>query len=321
MPTVNRSYYYFFFIDILVRAKSRDLVELLSDDDMLAQARATRSIPQLHRTKSQEPLTLHPQTQTLTITQPQQQQQRRNSSYDDLQQMDEDAALAIALRESQELHEKEKGRRAKKNVDPAKVYENFMDNVSNASLGRRSNSSANNLIDNKAEQAASKGNRSSVPTVDSLLDLDDEAFGQALDANGIAKQQRSQSLGAQDLSALYSLNLGGQSQQQQHQNSNPFIISYQESSNPFGSGAPMDDPFSNATNRVEQTRANSLPELSVPMPNAPGQAPINHMSVAGNNVGAKPVLPHQMAPQFGYQVQENQQQSGSKHPQDPFAQF
>lgn len=300
-----------------VRAKSRDLVELLSDEEMLSQARATRSIPQLHRTRSQEPLTLnhHPQTQSLAL--PAAPQARQSSSYDDLQQMDEDVALAIALRESQEMHEKEEGRRrGKRDVDPAKVYENFMDNVSNASLAR-SSSSGTKLA--TKDGSAKNGQRASVPAVDSLLDLDDEAFGEALEGNGLARQQRSQSLAAQDLSALYSLNLG-----QQQATANPFVISYESERNPFGGGVPMEDPFSalhSSTAPGPEVRAYSLPELSVPMPNVPGQAPINHMSVAGGNVGAKPVLPHQMAPQFGYQSQQNQQQGGAKHPEDPFAQF
>lgn len=53
------------------------------------------------------------------------------------------------------------------------------------------------------------------------------------------------------------------------------------------------------------------------MPLAPGQAPPSHQSVALNNIGAKPVMPHQMAPQFG--ASQNKQQALPKEdPEDPF---
>lgn len=284
-----------------MRAKSRDIVDLLADDELLAQARATRSIPQLRR-KSNEPLTLQPVTQH--IREPQ--APARPGSYHDLQQLDEEAALALALRESKEMHDREMSRSRSHSMDPNQVYPNFLDNVSRASLAKSNGSQTN--VNGKAQS----GELKPAATVDSLLDLSDEDFGRASNQN-----QRSQSMGPQDLNALYSLNMG----QPQAPAANPFVPTFEEA-NPFQVATHFDaDPFGN----VQEARANSLPmNMAVPMPVAPGQAPVNHMAVSGNNVGAKPVLPHQMAPQYGYTagVQSNQpQQNAARDQEDPFAQL
>lgn len=77
---------------ILIREKSRDLVELLTNESLLAEARSTGVVPNIVRSKSAEPLLVESN------------QRRRvgngEQSFDDLQNIDENEALRIALDES-----------------------------------------------------------------------------------------------------------------------------------------------------------------------------------------------------------------------------
>lgn len=291
-----------------VRAKARDIMELLEDEEMLAEARRTRSIPQSRRRASQEPLTLQPVTRNVT----QSAAPNHRGSFDDLQNMDEDAALAMALRESKELHEKESQRNSRRSLDASQVYPNFLDNVSRASLAK-SSSSLNNINNGiQAQQPASQ------MTVVSLLDLDDEDFGRS--DNRQRSQSMAPSMGPQDLSALYSLNLGNGTSNSG--STNPF---QQE----FGSHLqPEIDPFGESQFQLAapaQQRHMSVPlvqpNLSIPKPYMPGQAPVNHVSVAENHIGAKPVMPHQVAPQYGYTngPQVNTAQHSPRDDEDPFS--
>lgn len=75
---------------ILVREKSKDLVELLSNDALLFEARRTGVIPNLSRPKSAEPLLVH-ESQRKRIG---------GGDYSDMQDMDEAEALRLALDQS-----------------------------------------------------------------------------------------------------------------------------------------------------------------------------------------------------------------------------
>lgn len=129
-----------------VRSKARDIVDLLNDKDALTEARRTKSIPVLKRRTSAEPLTIAPSKSSTTIGQLENGKSSgtvgRRASFENLQELDEDAALEVAMRESKELYEKDQKRRssslapAKTIVEPSAVYPNFLDNVSKASLAR-----------------------------------------------------------------------------------------------------------------------------------------------------------------------------------------
>ncbi len=269
-----------------VRNKSRDIVDLLNDEAALEKARTTKSIPQVLRRGSEAPLTI---TNKVTVTE----EPRRRNSYDELQQMDEETALAMALRESKEMHERQsKSKSRRQSIDPSRVYPNFLDNVSRASLAKSSTSLNNPVMATEGTQQMA-----------SLLDLDDEDFGRG--SNPEVKESK-----AQDLFDLYSLNMNHPSHSQsQNQGQNPFtIMSAVPEVNPFDASV---DPFSTTTNTQTE-------HCNVPLPVVPGMAPVNHMSIASNNVGAKPVMPHQLAPQFGYTANQPQ---GNAEAEDPFAQL
>jgi hypothetical protein len=70
----------------------------------------------------------------------------------------------------------------------------------------------------------------------------------------------------------------------------------------------------------EQSKLSNEPKPYIPMPLAPGMAPVNHLSVANNNIGAKPAAPFQMAPHFSAAPRSpNRNQSEPKSAQqDPF---
>lgn len=300
-----------------VRNKAKDLVWLLSDEAILEQARANKSVPQLRR-PSKEPLTIgsggsRSNANTNTATGNTAVGSRR-ASYDDLQQLDEDEALARAMRESRELYEKEKKSRSR-SLDPSQVYPNFLDNVSRASLAK-SGGSQTNLV-HQPGVLEEQPRRSSEHKFDQLLDLDDEEFERALDSNYKGKTERSQS----EILNLSGIQFGQPSssswQPPVQTQTNPFAVNPYEQYTFIQPSDIGGDPFADLT---RSNPPSTMDSNNIPMPMAPGMAPVNHMSVTSNNVGAKPVMPHQMAPQFAY---TNQMQSGPRGPseqQDPFAQ-
>lgn len=75
---------------ILVREKSKALVELLSDEALLLEARRSGVIPNPTRPKSAEPL----------LVDPKQRKRLGADNYDDMQNVDEAEALRIALEQS-----------------------------------------------------------------------------------------------------------------------------------------------------------------------------------------------------------------------------
>ena len=77
-------------VKFLVREKSKGLVELLSNDLLLAEARRTGVIPNLTRPKSAEPLLIDPK----------QRKRVGADNFADMQNVDEVEALRIALEAS-----------------------------------------------------------------------------------------------------------------------------------------------------------------------------------------------------------------------------
>lgn len=72
----------------IVREKSKDLVELLSDELLLANCRHTGQFPNYTRPKSAEPITVDPK---------QRKRIGRGDDFSDLQNMDETDAMRAAL--------------------------------------------------------------------------------------------------------------------------------------------------------------------------------------------------------------------------------
>lgn len=76
-------------LHILVREKSKDLVELLSDDLLLAQCRQAGHLPNYTRPKSAEPILVDPKQRKRLG--------REDINYSDLQNIDETEAMRMAL--------------------------------------------------------------------------------------------------------------------------------------------------------------------------------------------------------------------------------
>ena len=74
---------------ILVREKSKDLVELLSDESLLAQCRLSGHLPNYTRPKSVEPILVDPKQRKRLG--------REDNNYSDLQNIDENEAMRMAL--------------------------------------------------------------------------------------------------------------------------------------------------------------------------------------------------------------------------------
>lgn len=74
---------------ILVREKSKDLVELLSDELLLAQCRHSGHLPNYTRPKSVEPILVDPKQRKRLG--------REDNNYSDLQNLDENDAMRMAL--------------------------------------------------------------------------------------------------------------------------------------------------------------------------------------------------------------------------------
>jgi hypothetical protein len=77
-------------VNSLVREKSKSLIELLSNDTLLVEARRTGNIPNLTRPKSAEPI----------LVDPKQRKRVGVDNFSDMQNIDEVEALKIALDES-----------------------------------------------------------------------------------------------------------------------------------------------------------------------------------------------------------------------------
>lgn len=290
-----------------VRNKSREIVDLLGNEQAVATARATRSIPRVP-SRNPDPLTLSNSRSTDAMPRSgsggalgRSPNPPARNSYDDLQHMTEEEALAFALRESQELYEQREKNRSR-SLDPSLVYPNFLDNVSKASLARSSHSG--DLIEapsaRPAPAAIAAPSAAQAPALapknvfGDLLGMSNDEFEQALDSS-YEKKQRSQSDGhLLALGSLYQPAAPAAS-------ANPFVavenhVAFQPEVDPFGDVAST-DPFG--------TQQQHAAREAVPMPVAPGLAPVNHMAVGANNVGAKPVMPHQMAPQFSQTMPHN----------------
>ena len=76
-------------VNMVVREKSKDLVELLSDDLLLAQCRHSGHLPNYTRPKSAEPIFVDPKQRKRLG--------REDNNYSDLQNMDETEAMRMAL--------------------------------------------------------------------------------------------------------------------------------------------------------------------------------------------------------------------------------
>lgn len=73
----------------VVREKSKDLVELLSDESLLAQCRLSGHLPNYTRPKSTEPILVDPKQRKRLG--------REDNNYSDLQNIDENEAMRMAL--------------------------------------------------------------------------------------------------------------------------------------------------------------------------------------------------------------------------------
>lgn len=73
----------------VVREKSKDLVELLSDESLLLQCRLSGHLPNYTRPKSAEPILVDPKQRKRLG--------REDNNYSDLQNMDENEAMRMAL--------------------------------------------------------------------------------------------------------------------------------------------------------------------------------------------------------------------------------
>ena len=122
--------------DFSVRGKSREIVDLLNDEETLNEARRTRSVPTLKRRGSIEPFTISQGTMVN-----QENRVARRPSYEELQSLNEEDALAVAMRESHDsyLREEERRKSMSRTVsDTSAVYPYFLSNVSRASLAKSS---------------------------------------------------------------------------------------------------------------------------------------------------------------------------------------
>lgn len=167
-----------------------------------------------------------------------------------------------------------------------------------------------------------------------MLNLDDEAFGRALDNSIVGSQQRSSSLPVNQYPQTMTLqNVDfGSNYQNQLMAQQPVPLLAQNPFNELQSQpqkalsyevistipAAQADPFADMLG--SQSKSFEDPKPFIPMPLAPGTAPINHLSIANNNIGAKPVAPFQMAPHFSAASRSpNRNQSEPKSAQeDPF---
>lgn len=117
-----------------MRGKSREIVDLLNDEETLNEARRTRSVPTLKRRGSIEPLTINQGTMVN-----QENRVSRKPSYEELQSLNEEDALAVAMRESHDSYMREEERRKSMSrvvSDTSAVYPYFLSNVSRASLAK-----------------------------------------------------------------------------------------------------------------------------------------------------------------------------------------
>lgn len=134
---VNFWTWIFCYSAYVVRGKSKEIVDLLNDPDTLNEARRTRSVPNLRRRGSIEPLTLS-QSQGTMVSQ--ENRISRKPSYEELQSLNEDDALAVAMRESHDSFLREEERRKSipriGSTDTSSVYPYFLSNVSRASLAK-----------------------------------------------------------------------------------------------------------------------------------------------------------------------------------------
>lgn len=93
----------------IVREKSKDIVNLLTDDNLLSESRRNRSPPFERRSSSTGPLTIAPDSAKrpsldsnalMGKSYPVARSVTSRQSFEDLQNMDEETAMALALQES-----------------------------------------------------------------------------------------------------------------------------------------------------------------------------------------------------------------------------
>lgn len=160
-----------------VRQKSRDIVDLLSDEDRLAEARRTRTLPN-RRASDVEPLTMglgsRRGSNNLSIATTTSNSSR--PSFDDLQGCSEEEAMRRAMEESKRLHDEAEERRRLNSRPQAREGTLIMSDVSTPPLS---------LTDLK--------------NTDNLLDMDDAEFAQVLDRSISQRPSTSND----DLSHLY----------------------------------------------------------------------------------------------------------------------
>lgn len=94
-----------------MREKSKDIVALLTDENLLADARRNKNPPQQRRPLSTGPLTIEsdgkqmPRSTDTGLGQSYPRLTSSRRSFEDLQNVDEDAALALALQQSKAEYE------------------------------------------------------------------------------------------------------------------------------------------------------------------------------------------------------------------------
>lgn len=146
----------------LVRQKSREIVALLSDEERLAEARRTKSLPFQQRPNSAgPPLTLQRRNSSNSSI-GSSHGRRSRQSFEDLQNMDEESAMKLALEASKREFD-QKNSIAKNNYG---------------------NSASGGFDNNGQEDQGTNPNaKNSIRNVADLLSLDDNSFSEALDSS------------------------------------------------------------------------------------------------------------------------------------------
>lgn len=226
-----------------VREKSRELCSLMMDEVALLEARRTGSIPTNLQSSSSMSLNSSSSSRT-EIHRPQQQRDSRRNSYDDLQSIDEDTAMAIALKQSLDS--------------------------SQSSLSTTATTTTTTTTTITAAQ---------------LLEMDDESFGNTLQHN-LNNQQQEQQHFPQKCVGIDSLLRDDGIQIERRPSvliSNPFMEGEDEH---YPEMVIMNDPFTSPT-RAYNHGGGGVHPIAIPL-----------QKDSDKFIGAKPVGPGVMAPQF-----------------------
>jgi len=312
-----------------VREKSKDIVALLSDEERLLTARRTKTLP-MERRHSAEPLQLSAAERRSSAISIQKGESRRGSSFEHLQAVDEDEAMALALAAS----------KVDMRVGEQTVMEDFLEHASR-SVSHRSSGRDSQVISPK-EGGDDKGKMSA----GQLLDMDDEQFEQmlgsasfsrkgSLDLHSLLNQPASRSSSHGAVNYHYPdhghLSFNDQPSNGHASNGSPSNGYQHAYGEPMQHDDQVKDPFEEQREELaERAFARTMhraPLRVEPQGIHPIAIPMNQSNEL--TVGAKPVMPGTNAPQYGYKangdptVRGHQQEVEGNQPSgtvdDPFA--